>query len=64
MPNQRVANIKVTTVAIDAAILEQCDQLAAMCERSRNKVIELVLRNEVPRYIEKDLDPARPPKRR
>ena len=61
MPNQRAAHIQVTTIAIDKKILRDIEQLAKRCDRSRNKIMELILRNEVPRYLEQDLDPSRLP---
>jgi predicted transcriptional regulator len=56
MPNQRAANIKVTTIAIDEKLIKQLDKLAKMSDRSRNKVIEIILREETPRYIQKAAD--------
>ena len=61
MPNQRAANIQVTTVAIDKKILREAEKLGLRFDRSRNKIIEYILRNEVPRYIAKDIDPSQPP---
>mgnify|MGYP000025653377 CR=1 FL=1 len=62
MPNQRDPNIKVTSIAINKEILKEVEKLARRCDRSRNKVMELILRNEVPRYLAQDIDPSRLPK--
>ena len=59
MPNQRAANIQVTTIAIDKGLVKQLDKLAKMSDRSRNKVIQLVLSNYIPRYIEQNIDPSK-----
>ena len=61
MPNQRAANVQVTTVAIDKKILRETEKLGLRFDRSRNKIIEYILRNEVPRYIAKDIDPSQLP---
>ena len=61
MPNQRAAHIQVTTIAIDKKIIADIEKLAKRCDRSRNKIMELILRNEVPRYLDQDLDPSRRP---
>ena len=61
MPNQRAANIQVTTIAIDKGLIKQIEKLAKRCDRSRNKIMEMVLRNEIPRYLEQDIDPSRRP---
>ena len=61
MPNQRAANIKVTTIAIDKGLIRDIEKLAKRCDRSRNKIIEMVLRNEIPRYLEQDIDPSSRP---
>ena len=61
MPNQRAAHIQVTTIAIDKKILRDVETLAKRCDRSRNKIMELILRNEVPRYLKQDIDPSRRP---
>ena len=53
MPNQRAANIQVTTIAIDKGLIKQLDKFAKLADRSRNKVIEMILRNELPRYVKK-----------
>ena len=69
MPNQRAANIQVTTIAIDKkliraidkGLIKQIEKLAKRCDRSRNKIMEMVLRNEIPRYLAQDIDPSSRP---
>lgn len=61
MPNQRAANIQVTTIAIDKKLVRDIEKLAKRCDRSRNKIMEMVLRNEIPRYLAQDIDPSSRP---
>ena len=59
MPNQRAANIQVTTIAIDKGLIKELDKVAKLVDRSRNKVIEMILRDELPRYIKQNIDPSK-----
>jgi metal-responsive CopG/Arc/MetJ family transcriptional regulator len=50
MPNQRAKNKTHTSVVLPDALIRELDKIALEQERSRNKVIEMLLREEVARY--------------
>jgi metal-responsive CopG/Arc/MetJ family transcriptional regulator len=50
MPNQRSDKKRTVTLSMPKSLIAQIDEIAAYDERSRSKLIELMLREEVAQY--------------
>lgn len=51
MPNQRASHIGQVSLVIDKKIIRDVDALAKCHDLSRNRTIEMILRNELPDYL-------------
>jgi predicted transcriptional regulator len=58
MPNQRAKNMRHTSVTLPDALVAKLDQIAIREERSRNKIIEMILREQVALFEQSVTQPA------
>lgn len=54
MPNQRAPNMRHTSVTMSDELIRKIDEIATREERSRNKVIQMILERQVGKYLEQE----------